>query len=69
MDSEHELLLEDCFAVRVKPEPPSPERVEEAEEEEIMCVSQAEAERIRHELHRQGRSCVIRYIGPAGGGD
>src|SRR6516162_8513975 len=33
------------------------------------CSSYEEARRIQRELHLTSRDCVIRYIGPAGGGD
>lgn len=69
MDSEHELLLEDCYLVCVRPESPTPPGLESAEEDDIMCASHEEAEHLRQEFHQQGRSCIIRYIGPAGGGD
>lgn len=67
MDSEHELQLEGCYAVCVKPEAPA--GLEAEDEEETICADHEEAELLRQELHRKGRSCVIRYIGPAGGGD
>lgn len=62
-------LREDCFVVFVRSEPLSEEHPEELEKEEIVCSSHEEAERLRMDLHRHGRECVVRYIGPAGGGD
>jgi hypothetical protein len=33
------------------------------------CSSYAEARRIRREFHFTARECVIRFVGPCGGGD
>lgn len=66
MGSEHELQLEGCYAVSVRPEAATDFDVDA---DDLICAGYEEAERMRQELHRQGRSCIIRYIGPAGGGD
>jgi hypothetical protein len=34
-----------------------------------ICASYAEARRIRREFHYTARECVIRFVGPCGGGD
>lgn len=44
----------------------SPDR---AERPLATCSTYAEARRIRREFHYTARECVIRYVGPAGGGD
>lgn len=40
-----------------------------AERPLVVCSSYAEARRIRRELQYAARECVIRFVGPAGGGD
>lgn len=35
----------------------------------VSCSSYAEARRVLKEFHYTARECVIRYVGPAGGGD
>jgi hypothetical protein len=40
-----------------------------AEQPLASCSSYAEARRILKEFHYTARECVIRYVGPAGGGD
>ena len=42
---------------------------ERAERPLVACPTYAEARRIRREFHYTARECVIRYVGPAGGGD
>jgi hypothetical protein len=40
-----------------------------AEQPLASCASYAEARRILKAFHYTARECVIRYVGPAGGGD
>ena len=35
----------------------------------VSCRSQEEAEMVRRENGSPGRRCIVRYMGPAGGGD
>jgi hypothetical protein len=35
----------------------------------ISVASYEQAQRIKQQWQQAGRSCVIRYVGPAGGGD
>jgi hypothetical protein len=65
MDAVHE----DCFVVFVLEDPCGTEAPEAVEQEVISCSTYEEARRVRQEYHALGRSCLIRFVGPAGGGD
>ena len=39
------------------------------EQTAIHCASYEEARRVRQRCHELSRECVIRFTGPAGGGD
>jgi hypothetical protein len=39
------------------------------EREIVTCPSYEEAQRVRRAFQAAGRSCVIRFMGEAGGGD
>jgi hypothetical protein len=63
-----ESSLDDRFIVFVR-EPGPGCGPQLAERPLVICSSYAEARRIRRELQHAARECVIRYVGPAGGGD
>ena len=65
MDARHE----DCFVVFLRSDRNHPEQPEYQEEELADCSSYEEARQIKHAFDRSGRACVIRFVGPAGGGD
>jgi hypothetical protein len=67
MDAVHE----ERFLVFLRPEKsPSQAEAESAEQPLASCASYADARRIRQSLTHFGLGeCVIRYVGPAGGGD
>jgi hypothetical protein len=64
MDSMH-----DEFAVFVRLDRAHPYPPENVEQDIIHCFSYEEARRVRQRCHEAARECVIRYLGPAGGGD
>jgi hypothetical protein len=64
-----DLVHDDRFIVFVRHASPNEERPDAAERPLITCATYAEARRVRREIHNSARECVIRYIGPAGGGD
>ncbi len=64
-----DLVHDDRFVVFVRTAGTPEERPDVAERALITCASYAEARRVRREIHNSLRECVIRYIGPAGGGD
>jgi anti-anti-sigma regulatory factor len=61
--------LQDCFVVFVRAATGAGGRPEEAERAVATFPSYEEAARLRDELRRSGRTCVIRFAGPTGGGD
>jgi hypothetical protein len=62
-------FLDDRFAVFAHVDPNNRERPDHAERPLATCATYAEARRIQRELLRACRICVVRYVGPAGGGD
>lgn len=62
-------LLEDGFVVYLRLESTDPYSPEAAEQAVVHCSSYAEARQVRRRCHDASRECVIRYTGPAGGGD
>jgi hypothetical protein len=66
MDMAHD----DCFVVFVRGEGAGAGGEADGAERPLAAYpSYAEARRARQQLHRPGRRCVIRYVGPVGGGD
>jgi hypothetical protein len=65
MDARHE----DCFVVFLRMDRSHAERRECEEEPLVGCSSYQEARQVKQAYHDSGRDCVIRYVGPAGGGD
>jgi hypothetical protein len=63
-----ESRYDDCFVVFLR-HPSRPNCPDRAERPLVTCSSYAEARRIQKEFHYTARDCVIRYVGPAGGGD
>jgi hypothetical protein len=64
-----EPLHEDRYVVYIRVDPGHDERPDGAERPLLTCSSYAEARRIRRQYLAANRDCVIRYVGPAGGGD
>jgi hypothetical protein len=64
-----EVIHEECFVVHARPSGTRPHRPDRAERPLARCGRYAEARRIQRRLHRAACPCVIRYVGPAGGGD
>ncbi|HXG13041.1 MAG TPA: hypothetical protein VNK04_25005 [Gemmataceae bacterium] len=62
-------VYSDEFVVFVRLDRAHPYPPEEVEQDIFHCSSYEEARRIRQQCHRADRECVIRYLGPAGGGD
>jgi hypothetical protein len=62
-------LHENCYQVFVRTDPGHGETPERAERPIVLCSSYAEARRVRREFQADARDCVIRYVGPGGGGD
>jgi hypothetical protein len=64
-----ESVLDDRFVVFIRRDPHSTNRPDWAERPLISCSTYEEARRIQRLLHDSARQSVIRYVGPAGGGD
>jgi hypothetical protein len=61
---------QDCFMVFVRAGTRSAARRPDAAERPVAtCPTSEDAARVREQLRQSGRSCVIRFIGPTGGGD
>jgi hypothetical protein len=60
---------EDRFIVFIRLDPGHGERPEANEHAVVTCSTYAEARRIRRQCLRSNSDCVIRFVGPAGGGD
>jgi hypothetical protein len=65
MDPVHD----DGFVVFVRLDRAHPYPPEAVEQVVIHCASYEEARRVWHQYHASAHECVIRYLGPAGGGD
>ena len=61
------MVLDDCFVVYVREKKANPNRP--MERKLVSCGSYQEAEMVRRENQAPDRHCIIRYTGPAGGGD
>jgi hypothetical protein len=64
-----EPVLDDRFVVFLRHEGSRSKRPDHAERALATCFSYEEARRIQRQLQDTARECVIRYVGPAGGGD
>ena len=62
-------LLEERFAVFLRESDRRTARPETIEQEVVCCASYAEARQLQRQYQGAARQCVIRYLGPAGGGD
>jgi hypothetical protein len=61
--------IQDGFLVYARTRPTHADRPEEAEEPLDCYPSYEEAHAACRDLRRQGRDCVVRFQGQAGGGD
>jgi hypothetical protein len=61
--------LDDRFVVYVRDEGRVDSFYGPVERELVSCSTYEEAEWVRQECAGPNRKCIIRYIGPAGGGD
>jgi hypothetical protein len=64
-----ESVHDDRFVVFLRRDPAHTSRPESAERPLATCSSYSEARRIQRQLQATDKDCVIRYVGPAGGGD
>jgi hypothetical protein len=64
-----EHVYEDLFAVFLRRDGSCGQRPDLTERPLATCSSYAEARRIQSALRQAARDCIIRYVGPAGGGD
>jgi hypothetical protein len=64
-----DLVHDDRFVVFMRNDPGCGDRPDCAERPLITCATYAEARRVQREVLSSSRLCVIRFIGPAGGGD
>jgi hypothetical protein len=62
-------VLEDRFVVFVRDETATSQHPETAERVVASCYTREEAVQVQERLEAAGRRCIIRYEGPAGGGD
>jgi hypothetical protein len=62
-------VLDDRFLVFVRADRSDPNPPEEFERYLTSCPTYEEARRIQREYRTFAREIVIRYLGPAGGGD
>ncbi len=61
--------LENCFVVFVREGSGNEDRPEKVERPVASCPSYDEAVRVREQLRQAGKTCIIRFVGQAGGGD
>jgi hypothetical protein len=59
-------IADDCFVVYVRDRKTNPDSVEHTL---VSCGSYQEADTVRRENQGPDRHCIIRFTGPAGGGD
>ena len=64
-----ESVHDDRFVVYLRRDRSHSDRPDCAERPLITCSNYEQARRIQRQLLRTARDCVIRYVGPAGGGD
>ncbi|HYV34068.1 MAG TPA: hypothetical protein VE988_00100 [Gemmataceae bacterium] len=61
--------LDECYVVFVRDEDRSAGNPSMCERELVKCATHEQAEWVRRECTRPRRKCIIRYVGPTGGGD
>lgn len=61
--------LDDCFVVMIREKDCTGETPAQIERELVTCATYEEAQWVRRECGGPNRRCIIRYVGPAGGGD
>jgi hypothetical protein len=65
-----ETTLDDRYVVFVREEPvPGRRMLLPVERELVTCASYKEARWVQRECSTPKRKCIIRFVGPAGGGD
>ena len=64
-----ERIHEELFMVFLRHGSSHAHHPDRAERPLLLCSSYAEARRIQREFRHTARDCIIRYVGPAGGGD
>ena len=64
-----ETTLEDRFAVYLRVRSDVGDSPEGGEQMLDACTTYEDACKVRHEHRSNGRECIIRYLGEAGGGD
>jgi hypothetical protein len=69
MHDVHEAPQSDEFEVYLRHDGPHAGWMEVEERAVVRCPTYEEARRVRQEFLHLHRKCVIRYVGPAGGGD
>lgn len=62
-------VQDDRFVVFLRSDLAHSDRPDVGERDLILCATHQEARRIQRELRSHARECVIRFVGPAGGGD
>ena len=65
MDARHE----ECYVVFLRQDRSHAERRECEEELLGDCATYEEARQLKQAYHDTGRECIIRFVGPSGGGD
>jgi hypothetical protein len=60
---------EDGYVVFVRADGKHEEAPDRAERPVSRCNTYEEAQKVKRAWHQRGRSCVIRFVGPTGGGD
>ena len=61
------VVAEECFVVYVRDKQSKPHHL--TERKLVDCGSYEEAQMVRRENQAPDRHCIIRYLGPTGGGD
>jgi hypothetical protein len=64
-----ESVLDDRFIVFIRQDRGNSNRPDHSERALVTCASYEEARRVQRYLRHAERASVIRYVGPAGGGD
>jgi hypothetical protein len=64
-----EAAFDDCFVVYSHNGQGPADRPEGVEQVLAVCPTYEEACRVRQQYHGPASECIIRFVGPAGGGD
>jgi hypothetical protein len=64
-----DIVHDDGFVVFIRADRSHSERPDDAERALASCPTYEEARSVQRRVLRMSRDCVIRYVGPAGGGD